>query len=55
MTIEDIEKSYGICGLVCALCSYNAICEGYICKDGDCEVKTCCLVKGLTYCYLCDE
>lgn len=55
MTVKEIEKNYGICGLVCALCSYNANCAGCQCKDENCEVKTCCLSKGLTYCYLCEE
>ncbi len=55
MTKKDIEKSYGICGLVCSLCSYNSNCAGCQCKEGDCEVKNCCQGKGLSYCYLCDE
>ncbi|HPK35029.1 MAG TPA: GNAT family N-acetyltransferase [Oscillospiraceae bacterium] len=55
MTIKDIEKSYGICGLVCALCSYNKTCAGCRMKNDDCEIKTCCRSKGLTYCYLCAE
>lgn len=60
MTAEEIEKSMGVCGLVCALCSYKSDCEGCrnkkcSCKDGDCSVKKCCLEKGLDYCYLCNE
>ena len=55
MTIKDIKKSYGICGLVCALCSYKINCTGCKCKNGDCEIKTCCRSKGLTYCYQCAE
>ncbi len=55
MTVKDIEKSYGVCGLVCALCSYRSNCAGCRGKDGDCEIKTCCRSKGLPYCYECGE
>lgn len=55
MTVKEIEKSFGICGLVCALCSYKSNCAGCRCKDGDCSVKRCCLGKGLDYCFLCGE
>ena len=55
MTVQEIMESYGICGLVCALCSYNIQCAGCRCKDGDCDIKSCCLEKGLSHCFLCDE
>jgi RimJ/RimL family protein N-acetyltransferase len=55
MTIKEIEKSYGVCGLVCALCSYNANCEGCQCKEDNCDVKACCQSKGLDYCFLCED
>jgi RimJ/RimL family protein N-acetyltransferase len=38
MTIQDIKESYGICGLVCSLCSYNTNCSGCKCKKEDCEI-----------------
>ncbi|MEG6613315.1 GNAT family N-acetyltransferase [Pseudoclostridium thermosuccinogenes] len=55
MTVREIEKSFGICGLVCALCGYKSNCAGCRCKDEDCSIKSCCLGKGLDYCFLCDE
>jgi len=55
MTIKDIEKSYGICGLVCSLCSYSTNCGGCNCKKSDCDVKNCCQTKEIEYCFLCDE
>ncbi len=55
MTVQDIEKGYGICGLVCALCSYGADCAGCQCKSDDCAVKACCVEKGLSYCFECAE
>jgi len=55
MTVNDIENSIGICGLVCALCNCQSNCVGCRCKDGECSVKKCCLEKELNYCFLCDE
>ncbi len=55
MTIEEIKQSYGICGLVCALCSGKSDCAGCRCKTGDCEVKACCTEKRLSYCFECDN
>jgi len=55
MTAKDIEKDYGICGLVCSFCSYNVNCSGCRCKDDNCEIKTCCGAKGLQYCFECGE
>jgi len=55
MTKMEIEKSYGICGLVCALCGYNENCAGCQGKDDDCDIKACCCSKDLGYCYLCNE
>lgn len=53
MTKKEIKQSYGICGLVCALCSYRSNCSGCRCKTDKCEVKSCCLEKGLNYCFEC--
>lgn len=55
MTTKEIEKSYSICGLVCALCSHKVNCAGCQAKEDDCDVKACCRAKGLDYCFLCDE
>lgn len=55
MTVEKINEGIGICGLVCALCSYKSNCVGCRCKEGECSIKKCCLDKGLDYCFLCDE
>ncbi len=55
MTTQEIKSSYAICGLVCALCSYKCDCTGCRCKTDDCDVKACCLNKGLNYCFECDE
>ena len=55
MTIQEIKESYGICGLVCSLCSYNTNCSGCKCKKENCEIKECCTEKGLNYCFECDE
>ncbi len=35
MTTQEIKEGYAICGLVCALCSYNTDCAGCRCKTGD--------------------
>ncbi len=55
MTKQEIKEGYGICGLVCGLCSYNINCAGCRCKTGECDVKACCVEKGLSYCFECDE
>lgn len=55
MMAREIEQSIGICGLVCALCSYKSNCSGCRCKDGDCSVKKCSVEKGVDYCFLCDK
>lgn len=55
MTRQEIEKGYGICGLVCGLCSYRNVCPGCREKTEDCEVKKCCLEKGLGHCFECEE
>ena len=55
MTAKDIENSYGMCGLVCALCSYNRDCAGCQCKGGDCDVRACCRARELDYCFICAE
>jgi len=55
MTVKEIEESYGICGLVCALCSYSENCAGCRRKPAECGVRECCVSKGLDYCYLCEE
>lgn len=59
MSVKEIENSFAICGLVCALCSSKEICSG--CKNkceacnSECSIKKCCIEKGLDYCFLCDE
>ncbi|HKL99881.1 MAG TPA: DUF3795 domain-containing protein [Mobilitalea sp.] len=55
MTVKEIEKSIGICGLVCNLCSGKSNCSGCRCKDGNCSIKKCSLEKELDYCFLCNE
>lgn len=55
MTIQEIKESYAICGLVCSLCCYKANCSGCRCKSDNCEIKACCLEKGLKYCFECEE
>ncbi len=55
MTIKDIEKNYGVCGLVCSLCSCNENCAGCRCKDEDCDIKACCTRKGLGHCFECAD
>lgn len=55
MTQEEIKKSIGNCGLVCALCSYSKSCAGCRCKSDDCDVKACCGEKGLSYCFECKD
>ena len=55
MTEREIKQSYGVCGLVCALCSYNTSCPGCRCKSDDCDIKACCREKGLDYCFECKD
>lgn len=55
MTQQEIKKSIGSCGLVCALCSYSTSCAGCRCKSDDCDVKVCCKDKGLSYCFQCTD
>lgn len=53
------ELGIAMCGLACCLCSENDHCGG--CSAGNCpddhrcEVKKCCLEKGLPGCYQCPE
>lgn len=56
MTKAEIERSFGACGLACSLCSYKSGCEGCCNKQNDeCDVKACCVSKGLSHCFLCEE
>lgn len=55
MTIQEMKESYAICGLVCSLCSYNTNCSGCRDKCENCEIKACCIDKGLKYCFECEE
>lgn len=55
MTIQDIKQSYGICGLVCGLCSCRTVCAGCKGKEDSCGIKACCHKKGLDYCFHCDQ
>ena len=56
-----MKKEPGIarCGLACCLCSENQYCNG--CHADDCvgslwcEVRKCCIEKGITHCFACEE
>ena len=56
-----MKRELGIarCGLACCLCSKNTQCGG--CHADDCagsawcEVRKCCIEKGLDYCFECEE
>lgn len=56
-----MKKELGIarCGLACCLCSENGDCNG--CHADDCvgalgcEVRKCCLGKGIGHCFECHE
>jgi len=56
-----MKRELGIarCGLACCLCSENDKCLGCNsgnCPDKDwCENRKCSILKGLEYCYMCDE
>lgn len=54
MNQQEIKQSYGVCGLVCALCSYNTNCSGCRLKADSCDIRTCCTQKGLNYCFECN-
>lgn len=54
MTMREIREGFGVCGLVCGLCSYKTNCSGCRCKTDDCEVKACCREKGLDHCFECE-
>ncbi|MEF9920811.1 MAG: DUF3795 domain-containing protein [Erysipelotrichaceae bacterium] len=53
------EKGVGYCGLSCASCSKNDICEGCHQLNPEekywCENLRCCLEKGLQGCWECNE
>lgn len=55
MTVQEIKESYTICGLVCSFCVYGPDCPGCRCKNEYCEIKACCIKKGLNYCFECEE
>lgn len=56
-----MKKELGIarCGLACCLCSENTHCKGCHaddCAGSDwCEVRRCCIEKGLHHCFQCEE
>lgn len=55
MTIQEIKDSFTICGLVCVFCSHKEKCPGCRNNNGNCDIKACCIKKGLNYCFECKD
>jgi len=58
MNVGNGIQNTGYCGLVCGICTHAAdACQG--CREGGgdagCIQRKCCLVKGLSGCWQCEE
>lgn len=56
-----MNRKFGLarCGLACCICSENGQCGGCFADNCGgaawCEVRKCCIEKGLQYCYECNN